>query len=86
MNGLKRLLNSSRSQFAIAAVVATLAVCWLKWPTLPEGTLDEQAIVRLAEVQRQILSDVFTVLTIIVAVLTGGTSLEDAAKKLFGRQ
>jgi fumarate reductase subunit D len=85
VSGLKRLLGSSRNQFGLAAIITTLVVMFVKWPVAPDGVVDEQILLKISEMQQNMLETVFTVIAVIVAVLTGGTSLEDAAKKLFGR-
>lgn len=86
MKGFKRFLSSSRNQFGIAAIVTTLVVLFLKWPDVPEGVTDAEVIEQVLQIQADLMRSVATNIALIVGVLTGGTSLEDAAKKLFHKE
>lgn len=78
---MKRLLQSSRAQFGIAAIVTTLVVMFLKWPAVPEGVTDAELIQRVLEIQAELMARTAGCIVLIVGVITGGTSLEDAFGK-----
>jgi hypothetical protein len=85
MNGLKRLLGSSRNQFGILSIAVTLVIVFLKWPVTPEGATDAEVLKQVLSMQSAMIERAIEVIAIIVGVLTGGTALEDAAAKLFGK-
>lgn len=85
MKGIKRLLGSSRAQFGVISIIATCIVMFVKWPVAPEGVTDPEILKEVLAMQTELLGTVGTVIGVIAGVVVGGTTLEDAAKKLFGR-